>query len=149
MEKKQIIILIIIAAIYIFNAIRKMKAKADANNAPDHSPSTHDEYDDEYDHEYDHEYEERFETVKKETIPSKVIDPMVKKYQFIAETLESTSLETESLETIFDDKIIKNSPILGSQISDNENTNVNVISTEIEDVRKGFLYSEILKKKYN
>ncbi len=141
MDKKQIIILIIIAGIYIFNAIRKMKAKTDVNNSPDNTPFDDDEI------EYEDEVE--FEPVKMDSKPSKDLNPFAKKYQFIAENLESTSLESESLETISGHKIDKKSPIYESQISDNENYNTNIISTEIEEVKKGFLYSEILKKKYN
>lgn len=143
MDKKQIIILLIIAGIYIFNAIRKMKAKAEVNNSPNNTPSSDDEY------EYEYETEREFEPVKKEPIPTKDFNPMVKKYQFIAESLESTSLETESLETFSNNKQIKKSPILDSQISDNENDNTYILSIETEDIRKGFIYSEILQKKYN
>lgn len=141
MDKKQIIILLIIAAIYIFNAIRKMKAKADEKDAQNDTPSSEEEY--------EYEYEEEYEPAKVNPIPAKEINPMVKKYQFIAESLESASLETESLETNSDDYFIKKSPIFDSQISDNEAHNTNVISVEIEDIRKGIIYSEILQKKYN
>lgn len=143
MDKKQIIILLIIAGIYIFNAIRKMKAKADANNSPNNEPSTDNEY------EYEYETVREFEPVKKDPIPTRNFNPMVKKHQNIAESLESTSLETESLETFSYDKQIKKSPIFDSQISDNENNNTSSISVETEDIRKGFIYSEILQKKYN
>ncbi|PKP21350.1 MAG: hypothetical protein CVU04_01965 [Bacteroidetes bacterium HGW-Bacteroidetes-20] len=141
MDKKQIIILIIIAGIYIFNAIRKMKAKADVNNSPENTPFDDDE--DEF------ESDVEFEPIKNDPKPHKDFNPFVKKYQFIAENLESTSLESESLETNSDHKIDKKSPIYDSQISDNEEYNTNIVSTEIEDIRKGVLYSEILKKKYN
>lgn len=142
MDKKQIIILLIIAGVYIFNAIRKMKAKSDTNNSPEEHPSSDD-------YEYEYEKEVEIEPVKMDTIPKKNFNPMVKNYQFIAESLETTSLETESLETFSNDKPIKKSPIFDSQISDNENDNTNVISIEMEEVRKGFIYSEILQKKYN
>jgi hypothetical protein len=141
MEKKQIIILLIIAGIYIFNAIRKMKAKADANNNPNNSPSSDDEY--------EYEYEEEFEPVQMDQIPAKEFNIDVKKYQFIAESLESDSLESESLETTTNTFSTTKSPIFDSQISDNEKDNTFVISTQAEDIRKGIIYSEILQKKYN
>lgn len=137
MDTKQIIILLIIGGIYIFNTIRKLKIKQDQSNIPDDIPSEEDQF------------EEDFEPKYRETIGSDYESLLVKNIQNYAESLESTSLEGESLESISFDfnehRILNTEP----QISDNEIDNIIEISTDTDDLRKGFIYGEILKKRYN
>ena len=52
----------------------------------------------------------------------------------------------ETLETDYNPQI---NPQIKSQSVDNEEYSTVDISMEIDDVRKGFIYSEILKNKYN
>lgn len=137
MDTKQIIILLIIGGIYIFNTIRKLKIKQDQSNIPDDISTEEDQF------------EEDFEPKYRETLGSDYATPMVGNIQNYAESLESISLEGESLESnsydFNEDRVLNIDP----QISDNEKDNVYEISTDTDDLRKGFIYGEILKKRYN
>ena len=147
MDTKQIIILIIIIAVYLYNTIRKANAKARENQhdntfEPDHELETYDEVD------FEPEYSKR-EHPSYDSYEQTDYTQMLKNRQIIAESLETSSLETESLETNITPQTYSKTPKKTNQNTEYEEDNAFEISTELDEVKKGFIYSEILKRKYN
>lgn len=145
METKQIIILIIIIGVYIFNMIRKAKAKAVENQ----KENTHEDY---YDEELEEDFEPHYKPYQNNTEDSyEAIDysQLLKKRQIIAESLETITLETQNLEIEPPVKTTQKHTKNRLQKIDNEVDNSDEISTDPDDIRKGIIYGEILNRKYN
>lgn len=145
METKQIIILMIIIGVYIFNMIRKAKAKAVENQ----KENTHEDY---YDEELEEDFEPHYKPFQNNTEDSyEAIDysQLLKKRQIIAESLETITLETQNLEIETPVKTTQKYTKNRLQNIDNEVDNSDEISTDPDDIRKGIIYGEILNRKYN
>lgn len=145
MEPKQIIIFLIIIAVYLFKVIRKANVKKLENQQnTEHDNSNVIE-------EYEEVQSQRktFRENQAESYDTIDYSQMLKNRQIIAESLETGSLEGENYDkktpqkkhSIYDQKMTQN--------IDNEIDETIELSTEIDDIKRGFLYGEILKRKYN
>ncbi len=145
METKQIIIFLIIIAVYLFKVIRKANAKKienQQNTEPERS-----NVDEEY--EYTDRETKTYRDITYESYEDVDYSQMLKNKKIIAESLETNSLEGESYEKIPPPKIDSRSSKKTMQHIDNEIDEGIEISTEIDEIKRGFIYSEILKRKYN
>lgn len=145
METKQIIIFLIIIAVYLFKVIRKANAKKienQQNTEPERS-----NVDEEY--EYTDRETKTYRDITYESYEDIDYSQMLKNRKIIAESLETNSLEGESYEKITPPKIDSKSSKKTMQHIDNEIDEGIEISTEIDEIKRGFIYSEILKRKYN
>jgi len=145
METKQIIIFLIIIAVYLFKVIRKANAKKienQQNTEPQRS-----NVDEEY--EYTDRETKTYRDITYESYEDIDYSQMLKNKKIIAESLETNSLEGESYEKIPPQKIDSRSSKKTIQHIDNEIDEGIEISTEIDEIKRGFIYSEILKRKYN
>ncbi len=145
METKQIIIFLIIIAVYLFKVIRKANAKKienQQNTEPERS-----NVDEEY--EYTDRETKTYRDITYESYEDIDYSQMLKNKKIIAESLETNSLEGESYEKITPQKIDSRSSKKTMQHIDNEIDEGIEISTEIDEIKRGFIYSEILKRKYN
>ena len=145
MEPKQIIIFLIIIAVYLFKVIRKANAKKlenQQNTDPDKSDVIE---------EYEEIKSERklYRDNQNESYEDIDYSQMLKNKKIIAESLETNSLEGESYEKNTIPKIDSRSSKKTMQHIDNEIDEGIEISTEIDEIKRGFIYSEILKRKYN
>ncbi|HPE39654.1 MAG TPA: hypothetical protein PLI77_01030 [Bacteroidales bacterium] len=147
MDTKQIIILIIIIAVYLYNTIRKANAKARENQQD--KTLSHEVDDEQY---FEPETEPELITQDQYNYDSfDQIDyaQMLKNRQIIAESLETSTLKTENDQKTIAQKSYKKTPENIVQQSVNEEDNVFEISTDLDEVKRGFIFSEILKRKYN
>ena len=145
METKQIIIFLIIIAVYLFKVIRKANAKKienQQNTEPERS-----NVDEEY--EYTDRETKTYRDITYESYEDIDYSQMLKNKKIIAESLETNSLEGKSYEKIPPPKIDSRSSKKTMQHIDNEIDEGIEISTEIDEIKRGFIYSEILKRKYN
>ena len=145
METKQIIIFLIIIAVYLFKVIRKANAKKienQQNTEPQRS-----NVDEEY--EYTDRETKTYRDITYESYEDIDYSQMLKNKKIIAESLETNSLEGESYEKNTIPKIDSRSSKKTMQHIDNEIDEGIEISTEINEIKRGFIYSEILKRKYN
>ncbi len=146
MEPKQIIIILLVIAFYLFKFIRKAKSKAEAETPnPPYSPF------EEYKEHTREEYSQKVPPVNSEYETYEQFDEhqLLKNRKFSSETLETASLETDFIQP---QKNKSEKQIMGEnkmQVFDNEDENKIDISIEQDEIRKGFLYSEILKRRYN
>lgn len=145
METKQIIILIIIIGVYIFNMIRKAKAKAIENQKENTHEDSHDE---ELEEDFDPQYKP-FQNYNEETYEAIDYSQLLKNRQIVAESLETITFETQNLEIEPPVKTTQKHTKNRLQKIDNEADNSDEISTDPDDIRKGIIYSEILNRKYN
>jgi hypothetical protein len=144
MDTKQIIIFILIIAFYVFNLIRKAKMKA--NDRP--TPHPQNPFKENYKNSSKDE-NEKPQYSYYENYENDLDQQMLKNQNFFAESLETGTLETETLET---SKPTKNKTISTKnnvQIVENEEYNTIDINLEQDELRKGIIYAEILKRKYN
>jgi hypothetical protein len=146
MEPKQIIIILLVIAFYLFKFIRKAKNKTEEGtpNTP-YSPF------EEYKEQPSEEYYKKGPPINSEYETYEQFDEhqLLKNQKFSSETLETTSLETDFTQppqNRFEKQKIGENKV---QVFDNEDENKIDISIEQDEIRKGFLYSEILKRKYN
>ncbi len=146
MEPKQIIIILLVIAFYLFKFIRKAKNKAEEG-----SPSTPYSPSEEYKEQTSDQYSKKASPINSEYETYEQYDEyqLLKNKKFSAESLETASLETgftQSPKNSFEKQKIGKKEV---QVIDNEDENKIDISIEQDEIRKGFLYSEILKRRYN
>lgn len=145
METKQIIIFLIIIAVYLFKVIRKANAKKLENQQNTNTDRSI--VDEEY--EYTNQEAQTYRDISYESYEEVDYSKMLKNRPIIAESLETSSLEGESYEKNPLQKNRKNIPNIPIQNIDNEIDEGIEIGTDIDDIKRGFLYGEILKRKYN
>ena len=145
METKQIIIFLIIIAVYLFKVIRKANAKKLENQQNTNTEMS----DDQEEYEYTNKEAKTYRDIPTGSYEEIDYTQMLKNRQIIAETLETNSLEGESYEKMTPKKNDSNSTKKVIQHIDNEIDEGVEISTEIDEIKRGFIYSEILKRKYN
>lgn len=145
METKQIIIFLIIIAVYLFKVIRKANAKKIENQQNTEPERSY--VDEEY--EYPDREVKTYRDITYESYEDIDYSQMLKKRQIIAESLETSSLEGESYEKNPLQKNSKNTPKNPIQEIDNEVDEGIEIGTDPDDIKRGFIYGEILKRKYN
>lgn len=145
MEPKQIIIFLIIIAVYLFKVIRKANVKKLENQQnTEHDNSNVIE-------EYEEVQSQRktFRENQAESYDTIDYSQMLKNRQIIAESLETGSLEGENYDKKTPQKKHSNYDQKMTQNIDNEIDETIELSTEIDDIKRGFIYGEILKRKYN
>ena len=145
MEPKQIIIFLIIIAVYLFKVIRKANVKKLENQQnTEHDNSNVIE-------EYEEVQSQRktFRENQAESYDTIDYSQMLKNRQIIAESLETGSLEGENYDIKTTQKKYSNYDQKMTQNIDNEIDETIELSTEIDDIKRGFIYGEILKRKYN
>jgi hypothetical protein len=146
MEPKQIIIILLVIAFYLFKFIRKAKAKAEeSSESPPYSPY------EEYKEETSSKYSQKTPSTSSEYQSYEQYDEtqLLKNRKFSSESLETASLESDfptSQKSPFTKPKMEKKV---AQLIDNEEENTFDISVDQDDIRKGFLYSEILKRRYN
>lgn len=146
MEPKQIIIILLVIAFYLFKFIRKAKNKAEEGtpNTP-YSPF------EEYKEQPNEEYSKKAPPINSEYQSYEQFDEhqLLKNRKFSSETLESASLETNFIQTPKSSLDTKKTDKNELQVIENDDENKIELSIEQDEIRKGFLYSEILKRRYN
>ena len=145
METKQIIIFLIIIAVYLFKVIRKANAKKIESQRNTNKEMSVDQ--EEY--EYTNKETKTYRDMSTESYEEIDYSQMLKKRQIIAESLETSSLEGESYEKNVPPKNDVFSSKKTMKYVDNEVDEGIEIGTDLDDIKRGFLYSEILKRKYN
>ena len=132
MDRKQLIFLIGIIVLYLISSIKKAKAKKQTTHIPKADT-----------------FEEP-EEVEEPTYSELQNDyKMSKKSENLSRNSNFGQSRYQTLETLEIDHNPQINPQIKVQSIDNEKHSKIDISTDIDDVRKGFIYSEILKKKYN
>lgn len=145
METKQIIIFLIIIAVYLFKVIRKANAK----NIESQQNTNKEMSVDQEEYEYTNKETKTYRDMSTESYEEIDYSQMLTKRQIIAESLETSSLEGESYEKNVPPKKDVFSSKKTMQYVDNEVDEGIEIGTDLDDIKRGFLYSEILKRKYN
>lgn len=135
MDKKQLIILIVMIVIYLISSIRKAKSKKQTMHIPEVDTF---------------EEPEKIDGAKEPSFSELQIDyKMSKNAENHSRNSNFGQYRHQTLETLETDYNPQINPQIKSQSVDNEEYSTVDISMEIDDVRKGFIYSEILKNKYN
>ncbi len=132
MDRKQLIILIGMIVLYLISSIKKAKSKKQTMQIPE--VDTFDESEEVEEPSFS-ELQNEYKKTKNAKNHPRNSDFGQSRYQTL-----------ESLETDYNPQI---NPLIELQRVENEDYRTIDISMEIDDVKKGFIYSEILKNKYN